>query len=80
MIFMRLVDLVFFFAPSVHQGGEPDWHAADLARSFLPMFAMALGLGGIWLWFYFGQLATRPLLPLGERDLAQAIAPAEGHH
>ena len=80
MIFMRVVDLVFFFAPSVHQGGEPDWHAADLARSFLPMFAMAIGLGGIWLWFYFGQLASRPLLPLGDRDLEKAIAPAEGHH
>src|SRR5215210_1672477 len=76
MIFMRVVDLVFFFAPSVHQGGEPDWHASDLARSFLPMLAMSVGLGGIWLWFYFGQLASRPLLPLGERDLEQAIAPA----
>ncbi|HWS90781.1 MAG TPA: hypothetical protein VN282_27675 [Pyrinomonadaceae bacterium] len=80
MLFMRVVDLVFFFAPSVHQGGEPDWHALDLARSFLPMFAMTIGLGGIWLWYYFGQLASRPLLPLGERDLEQAIAPAEGHH
>ncbi|HEX7318457.1 MAG TPA: hypothetical protein VF297_31410 [Pyrinomonadaceae bacterium] len=80
MLFMRVVDLVFFFAPSVHQGGDPDWHTSDLARSFLPMFAMAIGLSGIWLWFYFGQLASRPLLPLGERDLAQAIAPVEGHH
>jgi hypothetical protein len=80
MIFMRVVDLVFFFAPSVHQGGEPEWQAGDLLRSFLPMLAMAAGLGGIWLWFYFGQLAARPLLPLGERDLEQAIAPAEGHH
>ena len=80
MLFMRVVDLVFFFAPAVHQGGDPDWHASDLARSFLPMFAMTIGLGGIWLWYYFGQLASRPLLPLGERDLEQAIAPAEGHH
>ena len=39
-----------------------------------------LALGGIWLWFYFGQLASRPLLPLGDRDLEKAIAPAEGHH
>jgi hypothetical protein len=80
MIFMRVVDLVFFFAPSVHQGGEPDWQTGDLVRSFLPMLAMTLGLGGIWLWYYFGQLSSRPLLPLGERDLEQAIAPAEGHH
>jgi hypothetical protein len=80
MIFMRIVDLVFFFAPSVHQGGEGEWGARDLLSSFLPMFAMALGLGGIWLWFYLGQLAGRPLLPLGERDLEKAISAAEGHH
>lgn len=80
MIFMRVVDLVFFFAPSVHQGGEGEWGARDLLSSFLPMVAMAVGLGGIWLWFYFGQLASRPLLPLGERDLEKAIAASEGHH
>ena len=79
MLFMRVVDLVFFFAPSVHQGGEAEWHAIDLLRSFLPMFAMTMGLGGIWLWYYFGQLASRPLLPLGERDLEKAIAAAEHH-
>jgi hypothetical protein len=79
MIFMRVVDLVFFFAPSVHQGGEGEWHSGDLLRSFLPMLSMALGLGGIWLWYYFGQLASRPLLPLGERDLEQAIAASEHH-
>jgi hypothetical protein len=79
MLFMRVVDLVFFFAPSVHQGGEPEWHTVDLLRSFLPMFAMTIGLGGIWLWHYFGQLASRPLLPLGERDLEKAITAAEHH-
>ncbi|HEY0171074.1 MAG TPA: hypothetical protein VGB98_08620 [Pyrinomonadaceae bacterium] len=79
MIFMRVVDLIFFFAPSVHQGGEAEWGARDLLSSFLPMFAMALGLGGVWLWFYLGQLASRPLLPLGERDLEKAIAASEHH-
>jgi hypothetical protein len=79
LIFMRVVDLVFFFAPSVHQGGEGDWGVRDLLTSFLPMTAMALGLGGIWLWYYFGQLSSRPLLPLGERDLEQAIAATEHH-
>jgi hypothetical protein len=76
---MRVVDLVFFFAPSVHQGGEGEWGVRDLLTSFLPMTAMALGLGGIWLWYYFGQLGSRPLLPLGERDLEQAIAATEHH-
>ncbi|MET0625626.1 MAG: hypothetical protein ABW250_22005 [Pyrinomonadaceae bacterium] len=79
MIFMRVVDLIFFFAPSVHQGGEGEWGARDLLSSFLPMFVMAVGLGGIWLWFYLGQLASRPLLPLGERDLEKAITATEHH-
>ncbi len=79
MLFMRVVELVIFFAPSVHQGGEGEWGVRDLLTSFVPMFAMTLGLGGIWLWFYFGQLSSRPLLPLGERDLEQAIAAAEHH-
>jgi hypothetical protein len=79
MLFMRVFDLVFFFAPSVHQGGESEFGARDLLTSFVPMFSMALGLGGIWLWYYFGQLAARPLLPLGAPDLEKALA-ASDHH
>jgi hypothetical protein len=80
MLFMRVFDLVFFFAPSVHQGGEADFGVRDILTSFVPMFAMAIGLGGIWLWYYFGQLAERPLLPLGAPDLEKALAMPEHHH
>lgn len=79
MLFMRVFDLVFFFAPSVHQGGEAAFGWRDLLTSFVPMFAMAIGLGGIWLWYYFGQLASRPLLPLGAPDLDKALAASEHH-
>jgi hypothetical protein len=79
MLFMRVFDLVFLFAPSVHQGGEAEWGWRDLLTSFVPMFAMAVGVGGIWLWYYFGQLASRPLLPLGAPDLEKAIAATEHH-
>jgi hypothetical protein len=79
MLFMRVFDLVFLFAPSVHQGGEGEWGWRDLLTSFVPMFAMAVGVGGIWLWHYFGQLASRPLLPLGAPDLEKAIAATEHH-
>jgi hypothetical protein len=79
MLFMRVFDLVFLFAPSVHQGGEAEWGWRDLLTSFVPMFAMALGVGGIWLWYYFGQLAAHPLLPLGAPDLEKAITATEHH-
>jgi hypothetical protein len=80
MLFMRVFDLVFFFAPSVHAGGVAEFGARDLLTNFVPMFSMALGVGGIWLWYYFGQLASRPLLPLGAPELAEAIAAAAEHH
>jgi hypothetical protein len=79
MLFMRAFDLVFFFAPSVHQGGEAEFGARDIVTSFVPMLVMTAGLGGIWLWYYFGQLAARPLLPLGAPELEKAIAASEHH-
>jgi len=79
MLVMRVVDLVFLFAPSAHQGGTAEFHPREVLTVFLPMIGMALGLGGLWLWYYLGQLASRPLLPLGERDLEKALAAAEGH-
>ena len=79
MLFMRVFDLVFFFAPSVHQGGEAAFGARDILTSFVPMLVMTAGLGGIWLWYYFGQLKARPLLPLGAPDLEKAIAASEHH-
>lgn len=79
MLFMRAFDLVFFFAPSVHQGGEAEFGARDILTSFVPMLTMTAGLGGVWLWYYFGQLASRPLLPLGAPELEKAIAATEHH-
>ncbi|HYE14628.1 MAG TPA: hypothetical protein VD968_09330 [Pyrinomonadaceae bacterium] len=79
MLFMRAVDLVFLFAPSAHQGAESHFTAADIFRHGLPMLLMAAGLGGLWLWYYFGQLASRPLLPVGAPDLDKALEAAEHH-
>jgi hypothetical protein len=80
MLFMRVFDLVFYFAPSVHQGGEAEFGVRDLLTSFVPMFALTIGLSSIWLWYYFGQLASRPLMPLGAPDLEKALAMPEHHH
>jgi MFS family permease len=79
MLFMRIVDLVFLIAPAAHAGGGREFHGSDVLLHFVPMLCMALGLGGVWLWYFIGQLRSRPLLPLGAPDLARAIAPVEGH-
>ncbi len=64
MIAMRSLDLFWLTRP-------------EFTTSALPTlwdFATILGLGGIWLWFFAVQLKQRPLLPLGEPKLAEAIA------
>jgi len=79
MLLMRVVDLVFLIAPTAHVGGGREFHTSDVLTHGLPMVSMALGLAGVWLWFFGGQLASRPLLPVGAPDLEQAVAAVEGH-
>jgi hypothetical protein len=41
--------------------------------------AVPLALGGIWLWFFVDQLKRRPLLPINEPYLEEAIAHVHHH-
>jgi len=68
LFFMRWADLYWMTAPEFHQG----------ALHFSWMDAAApLALGGIWMGVYFWQLGKRPLLPLGDSHLQQALGPGE---
>ncbi len=79
MLIMRVIDLVYLFAPAVHKASEQ--HDAGLSPvDFVTMFGMTIGLGGIWLTYFFMQLRKRPLLPLQARGLDEALAAAEHHH
>jgi hypothetical protein len=64
MIAMRCLDLFWLTRPEFTSNALPKlWD-----------FATVFALGGIWLWFFAVQLKQRPLLPLGEPKLAEAIA------
>lgn len=70
VLVMRLVDLYWLMAPDFHEGTF-HIHWMDVA--------LPLGLGGVWLWFFASQLKSRPLLPLGDPELGEAISAHEGH-
>jgi hypothetical protein len=70
IIVMRLIDLIWLVAP---QYG----HVA-VAQIWVYLL-LPVGLGGIWLWYFARQLASRPLVPLGDPNLQDAIAPEHGH-
>jgi hypothetical protein len=67
LILMRLVDLFWMIRPEFTARALPNiW---DLAA--------ALALGGLWFFFFAGNLKQAPLLPVGDPHLAEAIATHE---
>jgi hypothetical protein len=65
MMVMRLVDLFWQVEPGFHEH----------VPAFYWMYAAApLAIGGIWLWLFLGELKKRPLLPVNEPYLAEALA------
>jgi hypothetical protein len=70
VIVMRFVDLIWMTGPEFHEGAFRI-HWMDVI--------MPVGLGGLWLAFFARQLKTRPLLPIGDPELEQALASGGGH-
>jgi len=68
VIGMRFVDLFWLMGPR-------DGHTAP-ALSWIN-FVTPIALGGIWIAVFLWQLGSRPLLPLGEPELAEVL---EGGH
>jgi hypothetical protein len=64
ILVMRLVDLYWLVAPDFRKG--------QFGVSWMD-FAAPVGLGGIWLGFFTVQLGKRPLLPVGDPHLQEAL-------
>jgi len=84
VIAVRLFDYIFFVSPEFSTAGA-NLHAGHDGDVFPSLFvhwldlAVPVGMGGIWVAFFLRQLASRPLLPLQEPDLARALAATGGH-
>ncbi len=68
MIAMRVLDIFWLT--------QPEFLSSPFAKldALLWDLAAIFGLGGLWLWFFAMQLKQRPLLPLGDPKLEEAIA------
>ena len=78
ILVMRLVDMFFLISPNprIAEHGE----SLPLGLSFSWMdIAAPIGIGGIWLWYFFGQLMSRPLVPVMDPFLENAIEHGHGH-
>jgi hypothetical protein len=85
MLFVRLVDLVWQVGPALtptewraaHEPGGAHVGAGSPAQFWLYL-AAALAVGGLWLFVYVRELRKRPLLPVNDPYLPEALAHA--HH
>jgi hypothetical protein len=51
-----------------------------LSQSFSWLDIVApIGLGGVWLWYFFGQYMSRPIMPVMDPFLDDAIEHGHGH-
>jgi hypothetical protein len=70
MLLVRLVDLYWLVAPDLLGHGP---QAVRLTIHWLDV-AAPVGIGALWLLFFARQLRTRPVLPVGEPEIAELLA------
>jgi hypothetical protein len=76
ILLMRFVDMYFLIGPSPRLG-QHDPHVA-FTISWMD-FVAPIAIGGIWVWFFLGQLMSRPLVPVMDPFLENAIEHGHGH-
>jgi len=67
ILVMRYVDLYWMVGPETHEHGRM-LHPLD--------FLLPLGLGGLWLSYYFRQLKSASLIPMNDPNLQEALEDA----
>ena len=77
MLVMRLVDMYFLIGPTPRINTHGLEQGAFLF-SWMDIVA-PIAVGGIWLWYFFGQLMKRPLVPVMDPFLENAIEHSKGH-
>lgn len=67
ILFARIIDLFWVVEPTFRRNGF---------TLYWTDFAAFIGIGGIWIYVYIGQLRRRPLLPLQDARIAPATTEA----
>jgi hypothetical protein len=69
LLVMRLVDLHFIVTPALHPG--------EVTVEWMDFLAL-VGIGGVWVWAFLGQLRGKSLLPLHDPRFAAVSEQAHG--
>jgi hypothetical protein len=77
ILVMRAVDVFYHIAPS--PSAIPGAHDQHFDAFWLLYLVGPLAVGGIWIWYFLGQLLSRPLMPVKDPFLENAIEHGKGH-
>jgi hypothetical protein len=65
LLVMRFIDIFWWIEPALNHEGEYFYWLLDVAAW--------VGVGGLFVWWFLGQLQSRTLLPLKDPNLAEAL-------
>lgn len=77
VLLMRVFDMFWLIAPSPRINTHGLEQGAFIV-SWMDIVA-PIAVGGIWLWYFFGQLMSRPLVPVMDPFLEKAVEHGHGH-
>ncbi|SDF71008.1 hypothetical protein [Terriglobus roseus] len=75
MMFARCFDLFWLIEPNFPDAAR-NFH---LSAGIFAYITVPVAIGGIWLYFYFTNLASRPLLALNDPHTAEVLEPEHAH-
>lgn len=87
LLVVRFVDNIFLVSPEfdptglnlhMEAGAEAGEHTSAFFIHWLDL-AAPLAIGGLWLWLFFSNLRARPLLPVRDPYLQDALESSGGH-
>ena len=83
LLVVRVIDTFMYVTPEFSSAGANRWFVAGEHESVFFVnwldLVTPVAIGGLWFWMFFTQLRGRPLLPLGDPYLAEALESTGGH-
>ncbi len=77
ILVLRAVDMFYHIAPS--PSTIPGEHVPHFNAFWLLYLIGPLAVGGIWFWAFLGELMKRPLVPINDPFMENAIEHGRGH-
>lgn len=77
ILIMRLLDMIYLIGPNPRINTHGLEQGAFII-SWMDIVA-PLAIGGLWLWWFFGELLKRPLVPANDPFFANAVEHGRGH-